>query len=238
MTTTEPDQLERDRELLPRFGLFDLPHQLTPLNVGRLVSAFLCGKINDIPDVDRENTPIHYHVAKIAFADACTQDTEEIDSKPTLAQNVTDEKKSRQLFVQRKLFPEAFKHLDDSGELPQRQKSQYARLLKRIADLANQRETWSSQGSCNGMNPNIFVPPPVPWNVPEDVHKMAQTAHDFAVSSAKAVCASCPVKKACHDYGVRLMKTASRSEPPAIYGGELLGPSTPIKKKVKNKIPK
>lgn len=59
-----------------------------------------------------------------------------------------------------------------------------------------QSEPWMARGACRGMDPSIFIP----------------ERRDQTTTDAKRVCASCPVRDECLEYGI--------FEPYGVWGGK------------------
>jgi WhiB family redox-sensing transcriptional regulator len=67
-----------------------------------------------------------------------------------------------------------------------------------LAAAVGARPAWQAVGSCRGMDPAVFFP---------------AEGDACSAASAKAICATCPVRKACLDYAIRIR------EPHGIWGG-------------------
>ena len=65
-------------------------------------------------------------------------------------------------------------------------------------------EDWQSQAACRGRTAGVFFPPS---------HFERKTAKLDREGRAKAICASCPVRKDCLSYALRIR------EPLGIWGG-------------------
>lgn len=65
-------------------------------------------------------------------------------------------------------------------------------------------ESWQVRASCRGPNAGVFFPPAVSERKDERREREER---------AKAICASCPVRRPCLDYALRIR------EPHGIWGG-------------------
>ena len=65
-------------------------------------------------------------------------------------------------------------------------------------------DCWQARAACRGPQASVFFPPP------QFERKEDREARE---SQAKSICASCPVRRACLEYAVRIR------EPHGIWGG-------------------
>jgi WhiB family redox-sensing transcriptional regulator len=65
-------------------------------------------------------------------------------------------------------------------------------------------DLWQVKASCRGPQSTVFFPP---------THFERKDEKELREARAKAICATCPVKKACLDYAIRIR------EPHGIWGG-------------------
>ena len=65
-------------------------------------------------------------------------------------------------------------------------------------------ELWQDRAACKGPQSEVFFPP---------AHLERKDERDLRERRAKAICASCPVKRQCLDYALRIR------EPHGIWGG-------------------
>ena len=65
-------------------------------------------------------------------------------------------------------------------------------------------QTWQEKASCRGPSSALFFPP---------THSERKEDKDERESRAKAICRTCPVKKPCLEYALRIR------EPHGIWGG-------------------
>jgi WhiB family transcriptional regulator, redox-sensing transcriptional regulator len=63
---------------------------------------------------------------------------------------------------------------------------------------------WQAKAACRGPHTALFFPPS---------HFERKDDKEFRESRAKAICATCPVKRSCLDYALRIR------EPHGIWGG-------------------
>jgi WhiB family transcriptional regulator, redox-sensing transcriptional regulator len=65
-------------------------------------------------------------------------------------------------------------------------------------------ELWQAKAACRGPQTSLFFPPS---------HFERKDDKELRESRAKAICATCPVKRSCLEYAVRI------KEPHGIWGG-------------------
>lgn len=65
-------------------------------------------------------------------------------------------------------------------------------------------ELWQAKAACRGPHTSLFFPPP---------HFERKDDKEMREARAKAICAACPVRKACLEYALRI------HEPHGIWGG-------------------
>jgi WhiB family transcriptional regulator, redox-sensing transcriptional regulator len=65
-------------------------------------------------------------------------------------------------------------------------------------------ELWQAKAACRGPQTSLFFPPS---------HFERKDDKELRESRAKAICASCPVKRSCLEYALRI------KEPHGIWGG-------------------
>lgn len=65
-------------------------------------------------------------------------------------------------------------------------------------------QSWQAKAACRGPQASMFFPPS---------HFERKDEKEYRESRAKAICAACPVRRACLDYAIRIR------EPHGIWGG-------------------
>ncbi|MEW6153537.1 MAG: WhiB family transcriptional regulator [Actinomycetota bacterium] len=65
-------------------------------------------------------------------------------------------------------------------------------------------ELWQERAACKGPQAEVFFPPP---------HLERKDERELRERRAKAICATCPVRRPCLDYALRIR------EPHGIWGG-------------------
>lgn len=65
-------------------------------------------------------------------------------------------------------------------------------------------QSWQGKAACRGPQASLFFPPS---------HFERKDDKEYREGRAKAICANCPVRRACLDYAVRIR------EPHGIWGG-------------------
>lgn len=65
-------------------------------------------------------------------------------------------------------------------------------------------QSWQGKAACRGPQASLFFPPS---------HFERKDDKEYREARAKAICANCPVRRACLDYAVRIR------EPHGIWGG-------------------
>ena len=70
--------------------------------------------------------------------------------------------------------------------------------------IQTKEDMWQIKAACRGPQSTVFFPPS---------HFERKDEKELRETRAKAICATCPVKKACLDYAIRIR------EPHGIWGG-------------------
>ena len=73
-----------------------------------------------------------------------------------------------------------------------------------VVSVQHVEDTWQAKAACRGPHTALFFPPS---------HFERKDDKEFREAQAKAICATCPVRRPCLDYALRIR------EPHGIWGG-------------------